>query len=120
MKSFTFDKKKTTAGDRIFIFYFMPNKRLGTGAICSVWTRFLHPKDKVAAWNLNITNKSRVEKLLCSGRGRKVINKVEKDVILFRHDDYDDNELYAVPRYTRCDKEEPESFILTDLLSKAN
>ena len=46
-----------------------------------------------------------LENCLCSGRGRKRIRNVEKEVLFFRHDDLPGEEIYCVPKFAKVIEE---------------
>ena len=82
----------------------MPKKKKqnGIGAVCSVITRFLHPRPLVAAKYPNAHHQHRTDGLLVSYRASKKVNRVDKMCIFFRHDDFDDNQLlHCVERYAK-------------------
>ena len=79
-----------------------PKKRLGTGGVCSVLKKFLHPYSLVRnheGWR-TIEMNERVENLLVIGyeereSGRRTCRKKKRSV-LFRHDDMPNKEVYCV------------------------
>ena len=82
----------------------MPKKKKqnGIGAVCSVITRFLHPRPLVAAMYPNAHHQHRTDGLLVLYRASKKVNRVDKTCIFFRHNDFDDNQLlHCVERYAK-------------------
>ena len=57
----------------------------------------------------NYGHKTKLNELLCIREDKKTINKEEKRVIIFRHNDFENIELYCAERFALVDKEGPES-----------
>jgi len=87
----------------------MSNRRMrnGIGANCSVLKRFLHSRPIVDAKYPNATQSERLEPLLAIRREKKTVNHKEQWCIIFRHDDFENIELYAAERYCKVVEEGP-------------
>jgi hypothetical protein len=81
--------------------------RNGIGAQCSVLKRFLHPRTIVDAKYPNTTQSERLESLLVTRREVKRVNNKDQWCIIFRHDDFDNIEVYATERYCKVTHEGP-------------
>ena len=84
-------------------------KQLGVGAKCSVLIKYLHPSPTLAERFQNTGPADRLHVLLVTGRGEKAINRAKKAVILFRHDDFPNVELYCCPKFAKVAVEGPAS-----------
>ena len=100
-------------------------KRLGVGASCTVKLRFLHPKNQVKD-NPNQSSSQQLTGLIVQSKMEKIIRKVNKDCIVFRHEDFGGQLVWALQRYVQVDikarsslslKKKPRSRLL--LLGKA-
>ncbi len=82
----------------------MTKKKLtpGVGAEATILTRFLHPseliRDKHPNQDKEWKTKNRTTVLLL-GQDKKMINRKWQEVYVFRCEDYENKELYAVKRY---------------------
>ena len=94
-----------------------PKKKIGTGGVCSVLKKFLHPYNLVRnheVWK-RIEMDERVEDLLVVGyeereSGRRS-NRQKKASVLFRHNDFPNQELYCVNhRYVHCYRDGGQEF----------
>ena len=81
-------------------------KRHGVGATCSVLLKYLHPAKYISEIFPNLTNKDRLENCIQYRQEVRKVNKKEQVVILLRHDDHPEQELYAVWRWINIDDEE--------------
>ena len=86
-------------------------KRIGIGAECSVLVKFLHPRKKVVAQMPNAGHHERLSGLLSIRREMKQVNQKKQMCIVFRHDSFPDQELHAVTRYAKVDKEGAEEHL---------
>ena len=94
-----------------------PKKKIGIGGVCSVLKKFLHPFNLVRnheVWR-NIELDERVEDLIIIGYKERESgcrsNKTKKNSLLFRHDNFPNQELYCVShRYAHCYKDGGEEF----------
>ena len=86
-------------------------KRLGVGASCTVSVRFLHPKNKVKEVIHNQTASQKLSGLIGQGKEEKTIRKAGKECIVFCHEDFGGQLIWALQRYVSIDVEgPPESF----------
>ena len=86
-------------------------KRLGVGTSCTVSVRFLHPKNKVKEVIHNQTASQKLSGLIVQGKEEKTIRKAGKECIVFRHEDFGGQLIWALQRYVSIDVEGPlESF----------
>jgi Transposase IS4 len=88
----------------------MANRRLrnGIGAQCSALKRYLHSRPIIDAKYPNATPTERLDSLLAIRRERKAVNKRNQWVIIFRHDDFENVEIYCVEKYCKVTKQGPE------------
>ena len=86
-------------------------KRLGVGASCTISVRFLHPKNKVKEVIHNQMASQKLSGLIVQGKEEKTIRKAGKECIVFRHEDFGGQLIWALQRYVSIDVEgPPESF----------
>ena len=85
--------------------------QLGVGAKCSVLIKYLHPSPRLAARFQNTGPADRLHDLLVTRKGKQTINHVKKAVILFRHDEFPNAELYCCPKFAKVAVEGPPSQI---------
>ena len=76
-------------------------KNLGVGASCTVLSRYMHPAKTVSEKYPNRVHSHKMENLLVLRKEKKVVNRVERDVVVFRHDDFENVELHAVVRWAK-------------------
>jgi len=87
----------------------------GIGARCSVIARFLHPRRLIKERYPYYTFDKRIGGLLVARREQKQVNHRIQQCLVFQHDDFNDQELYAVERYGRVTEEGPsDSFFIED------
>ena len=82
-------------------------KRLGVGASCTVRLRFLHPKNKVKDVIQNQTATQQLNGLIVQSREVKYIRQEDKECIIFRHEDFGGQLLWALERGVVVDIEGP-------------
>jgi hypothetical protein len=94
----------------------MANRRLrnGIGAQCSALKRYLHSRPIIDAKYPNATPTERLDSLLAIRRERKAVNKRNQWVIIFRHDDFENVEIYCVEKYCKVTKQGPEDAFFID------
>jgi hypothetical protein len=87
----------------------MVNGRLknGVGAQCSALKRYLHSRPIIDAKYPNATTTERLESLLAIRREKKTVNNRSQWVIIFRHDEFDNVEIYCVEKYCKVIQEGP-------------
>ena len=86
-------------------------KRLGVGASCTVSVRFLHCKNKVKEVIHNQTASQKLSGLIVQGKEEKTIRKAGKECVVFHHEDFGGQLIWALQRYVSIDVEgPPESF----------
>ena len=64
-------------------------KKLGVGAKCSCYTKYLHPAKTVSERYVNQLNKNVTTNLLCISKEEKIVNRVKRVCVVFRHDDFE-------------------------------
>ena len=79
----------------------------GIGARCSVIARFLHPRRLIKERYPNYTFDKRIGGLLVARREQKQVNHRIQQCLVFQHDDFNDQELYAVEKYGRVTEKGP-------------
>ena len=82
-------------------------KRLGVGASCTVQLRFLHPKNKVKDVIQNQTATQQLNGLIVQSREVKSIRQEDKECIIFQHEDFGGQLLWALERGVVVDIEGP-------------
>ena len=87
-------------------------KQLGVGASCTVKLRFLHPKNHVKDKIPNQTSSQQLTGLIVQSKAEKIICKVNKDCIVFQHEDFDGQLIWALQRYVQGDIQGPEHSFL--------
>ena len=86
-------------------------KRLGVGASCTISVRFLHPKNKVKEVIHNQTASQKLYGLIVQGKEEKTIWKAGKECVMFCHEDFGGQLIWALQCYVSIDVEgHPESF----------
>ena len=88
--------------------------RLGVGAYCSVYTKFMHSKPTISAKYPNYTSNDRMTELNCIKREVRKVNRRDQMCAVFTHKDFDDVKFYCVLRYVVVTKEGPESELFPD------
>ena len=83
-------------------------KWLGVGASCTIRLRFLHPKNKVKEVIQNQTVTQQLTGLIVQSREVKSIHRENKECIVFRHEDFGGQLLWALERGVVVDIEGPE------------
>ena len=83
-------------------------KRLGVGASCTVQLRFLHPKTHVKDKIPNQTVSQQLTGLIVQSKVEKIIHKVNKECIMFRHEDFSRQLIWALQHYVQVDIQSPE------------
>ena len=83
-------------------------KQLGVGASCTVRLRFLHPKNNVKEVIQNQTATQQLNGLIVESREMKSIRREDKECIIFRHEDFGGQLLWALERGVVVDVEGPE------------
>ena len=83
-------------------------KQLGVGASCTICLRFLHPKNKVKEVIQNQTATQQLNGLIAQSMEVKSIHQEDKECIVFRHEDFGGQLLWALERGVVVDIEGPE------------
>ena len=94
-------------------------KQLGVGTKCEALKRVLHPRPLVCEKYPNSTAQDRLDELLVIKKEKKKINGSEKICIVFRHDDFDNQEIYCSERYAKVLTEGNEVDFFTDVTVQA-
>ena len=85
---------------------------MGISANVHVLMRFVHPSKNIRDRYPSLEKWRRLEGCVGTGKYIKLISRREQTVIMFRCDEFDDEELYAVESYCRIIEEGPaESFL---------
>ena len=85
-----------------------PCLRLGVGASCTVKLRFLHPKDKVNEKVPNQSASQSISGLIVQSKAEKSIQKAVKSCVVFHHEDFGGQLIWALPWYVTVDVQGPE------------
>jgi Transposase IS4 len=100
-------------GKKLFFQIMPPRKKtMGRGAIVSCLAKLLHPSGIIRSRFPNMNKGKKLEKLLVLRQERKVVNRIERDVLVVQSDEFmlrDDAfiELYAVAKFFRIETEGP-------------
>ena len=92
---------------------FVPTTQ-GVGASCTVKLRFLHPKNQVKDKIPNQSSSQQLTGLIVQSKAEKIIRKVNKDCIVFRHEDFGRQLVQALQRYVQVDIEGPEQSVFEE------
>ncbi|KAG7342063.1 hypothetical protein IV203_007155 [Nitzschia inconspicua] len=82
-------------------------KILGIGATCSVGVKGLHPRRLLDGAYPTCTPKQRLSGLLSMRRDNRKLNGRSQSCVVFRHDDFPNQELYCQEGWCRVDREGP-------------
>lgn len=82
-------------------------KTMGTGAVITVLLKMIHPSKHIRDKFPNLSDKQRLEGALVIQRELKTINRREQESIVFRHEEFDNIELYASQRFCKIVEEGP-------------
>ena len=85
-----------------------PHLRLGIGASCTVKLRFLHLKDKVNKKVPNQSASQSISGLIVQSKAEKSIWKATKSCVIFCHEDFGGQLIWALPWYVTVDVQGPE------------
>ena len=85
-----------------------PRLHLGIGASCTVKLRFLHPKDKVNEKVPNQSASQSISGLIVQSKVEKSVCKAAKSFIIFCHEDFGGQLIWALPQYVTVDIQGPE------------
>ena len=85
-----------------------PRLCLGIGALCTVKLRFLHPKDKVNEKVPNQSASQSISGLIVQSKAQKSIWKAAKSCVIFCHEDFGGQLIWALPQYVTVDIQGPE------------
>ena len=86
-------------------------KCLGVGAICSVKSRFLHPGKLIGDKYKNMASNHELNGLIVVEEGRRMIRRKETDVIVMRHDDFENDFIYCIKKWLKIEKEGAQSML---------
>ena len=79
---------------------------LGSGAVCSVYLRYLHPRDVVKAAFINLQHGQRQDDLLALRMEEKRVNKRMQECVVFRSEAFS-CEVYCVKRFVKVTSASP-------------
>ena len=85
--------------------------RCGIGAKCSVKTKYMHPAKVIDDKYPNRTAHHVMEGLVALRVETKKVNRKEQQVFVFRHDDFQDNELHCVKQWCKVMEEGAEEHL---------
>ena len=83
-------------------------KQLGVGASCTIKLRFLHPKNHIKDKIPNQTASQQLTGLIVQSKVEKIICKVNKDCIVFQHEDFNGQLIWALQCYVQVNIQGPE------------
>ena len=94
-------------------------KRLGVGASCTIKLRFLHPKNKVNNKVPNQMAKQALSGLIAQGQQEKMIHNKSKECMVFRHEDFRGQLVWALGCYITVNIEGPEEslFVVAEVVA---
>ena len=91
-----------------------PRLRLGVGTLCTVKLRFLHPKDKVNEKVPNQSASQSISGLIVQSKVEKSIRKAAKSCVVFHHEDFGGQLIWALPRYVTVNIQGPDEAFFTE------
>ena len=91
-----------------------PRLRLGIGASCTVKLRFLHLKDKVNEKVPSQSASQSIRRLIVQSKVEKSIQKAAKSCVVFRHEDFGGQLIWALPWYVTVDVQGPEEVFFAE------
>ena len=80
-------------------------KTMGAGAVISVLSKLIHPSEHIREKFINPVDGHRLEGGVVLRLETKSINRRDQRAIVFRHEDFESVELYAVQRFCRIETE---------------
>lgn len=80
-------------------------KCLGTGAVCTVVGKYLHPSRIYQEKYLNAAPGHVLQNLLVIRLEEKLVNRQKQVCVVFRHDDFPNKELWTVKRWAKVNSE---------------
>ena len=89
-------------------------KCLGVGASCTVKLRFLHPKNQVKDKIPNQSSSQQLTGLIVQSKAEKIIRKVNKDCIVFQHEDFGRQLDWALQWYVQVNIQGPEQSVFEE------
>ena len=84
------------------------------GATCTVKLRFLHPKDKVNETVPNQSASQSISGLIVQSKVEKSIRIAANSCVVFRHEDFGGQLIWALPLYVTVDIQGPEEAFLAE------
>ena len=94
--------------------------RLGVGATCSVFLKYMHSKPVIAGKYPNFIATDRINDLNVIKREVRKVNRKDQMCIIFTYRDFDDVKIYYTQRFAVVTKEETESEFFTEDVPEAN
>ena len=88
------------------------HKQLCVGASCTIKLRFLHPKYHVKDKIPNQTASQQLTGLIVQSKAEKVIYKVNKECIVFQHEDFGGQLIWALQHYVQVNIQGQRSLFL--------
>ena len=79
----------------------MARKKLGVGAVCRCPVKYLHPQKDVQEKVIKATRQTKVSGLIVLRQEIKRVNRRQQMCVVFRHNDWPDQELYTVKRWAK-------------------
>ena len=76
-------------------------KQIGSGAICTVLLKYLHPGKTISDKFPNRTAQQRLEGLIAQRQEMRKVKKSEQLVVVFRHAQFENVEIYCVKRWCK-------------------
>ena len=89
-------------------------KRLGVGAVCSVQSKFLHPGKLISDKYPNRPANHELKGLIVVEEGTKMIRKKDTDVILMRHEDFENQFIYCIKKWLKIETEGAQSMLFEE------
>ncbi|KAG7342128.1 hypothetical protein IV203_004158 [Nitzschia inconspicua] len=90
-------------------------KKVGIGAVCSAPLRYMRPLRVIQTKHPQIVGTPRIEQLLALRKELKRLNKRLQVCIVFRHDDFPNEEIYCHERFCRVEVESPTAQLFGDI-----
>ena len=89
-------------------------KKVGSGAICSVLLKYLHPGKTIDKRFPNRTAQQRIDGLLATSQELRKVKKKEQLVICFRHEQFEGVDIYCVKRWCKVTTEGAQEHFFPD------
>ena len=77
----------------------MAKKKIGVGAVCRTYVRFMHPSKLMRDKFVNIGAQLKISDLVSVKQEVKKVNRKDQMCVIFRHDNWPNKEIYCCKRW---------------------